>query len=128
MSYNNTENLQLEFSGRTHYVSKQFSNTGTNNGFSYRETLTIHLRVQVTKIFLNYTNSVVDLEIEASCTRVWLKLEHRIWFTETSTAVIVQKASSKENKKGNKKPFIPQSFIAELILTLHNKDPPYLLL
>lgn len=127
MPYNNTENLQLDFSSKTHYVNKQFSNTGTKNGFSYRETLTIQLKVQVTKIFLNYTNSVVDLEIKASRTRVWLKLEHRIWFTETITTVTVEQASTKEIKKGNKNPLASQSLVAELILTLNNKDPPYLI-
>ncbi len=127
MSYSNTENFYSEFSTKTHSVNGQFSSTGTSNGVFYRQTLTFQLGAKVTKIFLNYTNSGVDFQIEIVSTRVWLKLEHKIWATETITVTITADTSLEENEKGSKKSLVPQSFIAELLVGLHNKDPPYLL-
>jgi len=125
MPYTDTENLRIEVYNKTLFKEGDFSYTGTINGSFCAISGKYQLIGNDTAIRITrYSYTGIKTYFDISFTSILLKLEYRIWFNQTSTDITSEESSSKEIKEGVKKPYVLRNIILELILTLHNRDPP----
>lgn len=122
MPFNNTEYLYLELCTKIVTVTEGLTLATTSDGFYWKHTRKVEVLHQ--HFILIYTSSSANLEIlEKSRLTI---ISNRIR-TDSITFVSFNPTSSKEIKKGINKPFVSKRFIAEILVGLHNKDPPYIL-
>lgn len=128
MLYNGTENLRAEFSTEIYLMDGQFSTTGMSHGTRWIETVTFRLGVRITKFLADYTGYGFSSTFGHVSIKIWLRLKRTIWFagglTDTGSDITLGQMSSQDNKKGVNKSSEFGKFVAEIILGLHNKDPP----
>ena len=120
MSFNNTDYLHLELCTKIITVTEELTLVTASYGFYWnysRKVDVIHQHF----VFI-YTRSNTNSEIFEK-PRLSI-IPNRI-NTGSVTLVSSQTTSSKGNRKGINKPLIGNSFIAEKLIGLHNKDPPF---